>query len=173
MLSVAARTLLEIPADTVLPTALALLYDTHFAGHSYRTRFRSGWDFRPRGRNVEEGFDSCLQHLTAPCWFYLDSEFRVFVEGEAPIQIASNFIFLVEVDAFLESSPATGRSRRGLGQFPSMDAFLAAHGDYIQGWQEAPFADRAFGHYFRGPSSVVGLSRFYSDDYLISAIEYF
>ncbi|QIF02072.1 hypothetical protein [Roseimicrobium sp. ORNL1] len=173
MLSPIARSLLGIPEGEPLPTDLAVLYDTHFAGRSYQTRFREGWTFLPRGHKVEDGYDTCLEHLTAQCWIFMDSEFKVYVEGDAPIQLASSYISLIEADAILVGSVATGTSRRGFGQFPSMEAFLAAHGDYVQGWEEAPFADPAFGRFFLGPRSVIGLSRFYSAEYLISAIEYF
>jgi hypothetical protein len=172
MLSPVARSLLGIPLDRELPTDLPDLYDAYFAGHSYQTRFHSGWDFSPRGRNLVEGYDMCLVHLTAQYHFYMDSEFRVYVDVGTPTQIASSFVSLIEEDAIFVGSAATGSSRRGFGQFPTMDAFLAAHGDYLQGWQEAIFADSAFGRYFLGPRSVIGLGRFYSGEYLISAIEY-
>jgi hypothetical protein len=139
-----------IPEDRTLPTDLADLYDTYFAGRSYQTRFGTGWTFLPRGRKVEEGYDMCLEHRTAQCWFFMDSEFRVYVESDTPVQIASTYISLVEKDAILVGSVATGSSRRGFEQFPSMEAFLAAHGDCVQGWEEAPFADPAFGRYFLG-----------------------
>lgn len=173
MLSSVARTILGIQLDEPLPTNLTALYDTYFADRSYTTRFGGGWNFHARDRKLDESYDCCLDHGTAQCSFFLDSELRVFTEGEAYIQIASSFISLIEADAILVGSIATGASRRGFGKFPSVEAFLAAHGSYIQGWQEAPFADPAFGRYFLGPRSVVGLSRFYSDEYLISAIEYF
>lgn len=127
----------------------------------------------PRGRYVERGFDRCLMHRTAQFNFVMDSEFRVYVEDSGPVQIASSFVSLIEKDAILVSSRAIGKSRRGFGQFVSYDAFFTAHGDYVSSWLEAQFDDKAFGRFFLGPSSVVGLERFYSDEYLICGIEYF
>lgn len=177
MLSSTARSLLGILPGQALPSDLAELYDRYFASNAYRTRFDSGWCFSRRGAYVDGGFDLCLSHLTAQYAFYLDSEFRVYVAAESddsyPIQIASSFISLAEEDAILVSSNATGGSRRGFGQFPSYDAFFAAHGDYVSDWPEAEFADSAFGRFFLGPTSVVGLGRFYSDEYLIGGMEYF
>ena len=173
MLSAPARSLLGIPQDQVLPSDSAALYDAFFAGRSYQTRFHSGWDFLPRGQHIENGLDGCLSHLTAQFYFFLDSEFRVYVECSAPIQIASSFLSLVEKDAILTSSVATGGSRRGLGQFQSYDAFFSAHGGYVSGWREAHFDDKLFGRFLLGPASVIGLGRFYSDEYLINGIEYF
>jgi hypothetical protein len=112
-------------------------------------------------------------HRTAQFDFVLDSEFRVYVECSGPIQIASSFVSLIEKDAILVSSRATGKSRRGFGQFQSYDAFFAAHGDYVSSWPEAQFDDKAFGRFFLGTSSVVGIGRFYSDEYLLGGIEYF
>jgi len=173
MLSTPARSLLSVPSNQALPSDPAALYDAFFAGRSYRTRFSEGWEFLPRGRDVEKGFDRCLRHLTAQFDFFLDTDFQVYVECSDPIQIASSFISLVEEDAILVSSVATGRSRRGFGQFPSYDAFFAAHGDYVSSWPEARFDDKTFGRFLLGPSSVIGLGRFYSDEYLIGGIEYF
>ena len=174
MLSLRARQLVDIPSDSPLPDDLASLYDRFFAGKSYTTRFGEGWTFLPRGRDVDDdGFDCCLDHRTAQCYFFLDAEFRVYTTGEGSIQIASSFISLVEEDAILVSSVATGHSRRGFGQFPNYEAFFAAHGEYVCGWPEAQFNDREFARFFLGPSSVVRLGRFYSDDFLICGIEYF
>lgn len=173
MLTAVARSLLKIPLDKVLPTNLAELYDTWFAGRCYHTRFGSGWTFGARGDSIDDGFDQCLEHLTAQCHFYLDAELRVFVEAENPVQIASSFISLVEKDAILVNSVAVGERRRGFGTFPSMDAFMEAHGDYVKNWPEAPFDDPEFGRFYVGPQSVVGLGRCYSDEFLISGLEYF
>jgi hypothetical protein len=172
MLSIPARSLLGISSNEVLPLDPAALYDAYFAGRAYLTRFGEGWEFLCRGREVRSGFDHCLIHRTAQFDFALDSELRVYVECSRPIQIASNIVSLVEKDGILVSSRATGQCRRGLGQFPSYEAFLATHGDYLSNWPEAEFDDKAFGRFFLGPSSVVGVGRFYSDEYLIGGIEY-
>src|SRR5258708_6576030 len=105
-LSATARSLLVIPPNEELPSDLGDLYDRFFAGRSYRTRFNSGWEFLPRGREILNGRDRCLCHLTAQFDFSFDSAFRVYVECSGPVQIASNFISLVEKDAILSDSVA-------------------------------------------------------------------
>jgi hypothetical protein len=165
MLSVQARLLLGISPDCPLPSDLGVLYDGFFAGRSYETRFGEGWSFFPRGREIEDEFDFCLSHRTAPFNFCLDSDFRVYTFASDGVQIASNFISLVEEDAVLVNSAATGIGRRGYGTFPSYDAFFSIHGEYVAGWPEAPFQDESFGRFLLGPKSVIGLRRHYSDDY--------
>ena len=172
-LSPTARSFLGISPNQVLPADLGDLYDRYFAGRSYRTRFSEGWEFEHRGLEILNGRDRCLFHLIAQFDFSLDSEFRVYVECSGPVQIASSFISLVERDAILCDSVATGKSRRGLGQFKDCEAFFAAHGEYVSGWREADFDDKSFKRLLIGPTSVIGLGRIYSDKFSIVGIEYY
>ena len=175
MLSAGARALLEIPRDADLPTSLDSLYDRWFAGRRYETPFGGGWSFSSRGggtiAHAEEarasGYDICLEHRTAQFWFGLDNCFRVHVECESWVRIASSFVSLVERDALLVASPGRGKRRRGFGCFPNFEEFVSRHSDYLAAFQAVPSPDPEFTRYFRGLESMVIASRFYSDEYEI------
>lgn len=183
MLSPQARKLLQIPKQAQLPTELNQLYDHWIAGRGYETRFGTGWRFMSRSSARDgsmpyqqaayaAGFTICLEHRTAQSWFSLDSDFRVFVECEDWVQIASSFLNLIEEDASLVASNAKGDARRGLGEFPSFEEFWAEHGDYLSSF-EAIGRDQGLGRMFRGPKSVVTISRFHSDEFSLTGIEYY
>ncbi len=172
MLSLEARHLLNIPKHAFLSARLDDLYDDWFAGRSYETRFGGGWTFKRRGIDKAYGYDLCLSHRTAQCEFGLDERFRVFVQCDQWVPIASSFISLVEEDAVLMGSSARGDRRRGFGTFPSFEAFLSLKRDYLSSFQEVS-RDPEFARIFRGTASVIIASRFYSDDYAICGIEYF
>src|SRR3954470_10227370 len=121
MLTAAARRLLKIPKTAVLPETLAELYDGWFAGRNYRTRLGKGWAFNRRGGWQDGPYDICLEQHTAQCWFGLDREFRVYVECDHWVPIASSFAALVKTDALLEGSRARNERMRGFGRFPSHD----------------------------------------------------
>jgi len=174
MLSLSARQLLGIDPHIDLPTDLATLFDEFFVGKRYETRFDSGWSFDQRqgfAQEEIEGFDPCLAHYTAPFNFALDERFSVYIDFNT--KIASSFVSLVEKDAILVASKGTGEKRRGFGTLPSFEAFFEQHGEYISGWLEAPHFDPEFYRMFIGPSSVVSVSRFYSQEYLVCGLEYF
>src|SRR5262245_50341236 len=183
MLTPQARELLKIPQHVQLPDTLNELYDHWIAGRSYETRFGGGWSFRPK-ESIRDGgpqhhleaqaagYFVCLEHRTAQFWFGLDERFRVYVECDKWVPIASSFISLVEEDALLVASKAKGDRRRGFGTFRSYEEFLTRYGDYLSAFQEVG-QDREFARIFRGTESVVLASRFYSDDYAICGIEYF
>jgi hypothetical protein len=181
MLSPTARALLRIPDQIGLPESLAELYDRWFVGRSYETRFSEGWAFGPRGHVdipfvqalLAAGYAPCLEHRTAQFWFALDSSFRVYVQCENWIPIASSFVSLVEQDAVLVDSIGRGEERRGFGCFSSFDEFVSKNSDYLAGFQELPSPDPEFSRFYRGPQSTIGAGRFYSDEYQIGALEYF
>ena len=182
ILSPQARQLLKVPKQAELPTALDELYSSWFAGRSYVTRFGGGWSFDAmsgydgdiqHSQDAQaEGYCICLEHRTAQFWFGLDAAFRVYVQCDEWILIASSFVALVEEDAMLEASNVRGGRRRGFGTFSSFEEFLVRHRDYLSSFQEVSH-DPEFARIFRGDKSVVIASRFYSDDYAICGIEYF
>ena len=173
MLSETARRLLKIPSDADLNLPLDELYDRWFAGRKYETRFGEGWRFEPRGKRSEDGYDLCLQERTAQMYIGMNSQFKVYVEGDAWTPIASNYLMLVETDALLVESKATGEERRGFGTFPNVEAFQAKHGSYLAKFEELPSPDHSFTRYFRGPKSMIIACRSWSDQHEICAIEYF
>lgn len=172
MLTLHARHLLKIPKNADLSAMLGDLYDQWFAGRTYETRFGEGWTFNRRGRDNTDGYDLCLFHRTAQCEFGLDDRFRVYVQCDKWVPIASSFVSLVEKDALLVGSSARGDRRRGFGTFPTYEGFLTLHRDYLSSFQEVSY-DPEFARIFRGAESLVIASRFYSDDYAICGIEYF
>src|SRR6266571_6285175 len=111
MLSSEARHLLKIPKHADLPATLGDLYAHCFAGQSYETRFGEGWTFNRRGTDSTDGYELCLSHRTAQFEFGLDHEFRVYVQCDKWVPIASSFISLVEEDALLVASSASGVRR--------------------------------------------------------------
>ena len=173
MLSEAARRLLKIPSEADLNLPLDELYDRWFAGRTYETRFGYGWSFEPRGKRVDGDHDLCLQHRTGQMCIGMDSQFKVYAEGDAWTPIASNYLMLVETDALLVESKATGEERRGLGKFPTVESFQAKYGSYLAKFEELPSPDHSFTRYFQGPQSMIITCRSWSDQHEICAIEYF
>jgi hypothetical protein len=172
MLTSEARHLLKISKHADLPASLGDLYDHWFAGRTYETRFRKGWTFDRRGLDRPDGYDHCLSHRTAQFEFGLDDGFRVYVQCDRWVRIASSFVSLLEQDALLVASNARGGRRRGFGTFPTYEKFLVLHRDYLSSFEEVS-CDPEFARIFRGPESVIIASRFYSDEYAICGIEYF
>jgi hypothetical protein len=172
MLTSEGRHLLKIPKHADLQVGLGDLYDQWLAGRTYETRFGGGWTFHRRRSGSADGCDACLSHRTAQCEFGLDDRFRVYVQCEKWVRIASSFLSLLEEDALLTASNARGDRRRGFGTFPTYEKFLVLHRDYLSSFQEVSY-DPEFARIFRGPGSVIIASRFYSDEYAICGIEYF
>lgn len=183
MLSKQVRQLLGIPAQASLPDTPDALYEDWFAGRSYETRFGEGWSFASRASVSEsgmphhlaallDGYLVCLEHRTAQSWFAMDEEYRVYVECEGWVQIASTLLRLVEVDGLLVESNAKGDRRRGLGQFSSFEDFERSQREYLSRFQEVSL-NPEFARVFRGSESVIVASRFHSDAYAICGIEYF
>ena len=169
MLSAKARQMLKIPQDAVLPESMDELYDNWFAGRGYQTRF-DRWVFKPRTK-VDDGiYVYCLEQYTAQCDFGLDMNFRVCVQCENWIRIASSFVALVETDAVLEQSPAR-KIVRGLGQFPSQEEFMARHAGHLEGFQDIS-ADPLFCRILQGPKSLAVSRRFYTNELAFTAVEY-
>ena len=173
MLSAGARGLLKIPDEVVLPSSLGELYDRWFYGNDYETRFGEGWIFDKRGRRFQDGYDVCISHRTAQFAFGLDREFRLHVLCDGWVQIASSFLSIVENDAVMVASKARGGKRRGFGTFPGFEEFVSRQRDYLSEFQEIASPDPEFKRIFIGPKTVVTAERFYTDQYLIGAIEYF
>lgn len=173
MLSKTARFLLKIPINANLNLPLDELYDQWFAGRVYETRFGDGWSFKPRGCRYENGYDLCLEHRTGQFCVGMDSLFKVYVEGETWTPIASSYIMLVETDALLVESNALGGERRGFSSFSNVEDFQTKHGGYLGKFEEVLGSDHSFTRFFRGPQSMIVLSRSLSDESEICAIEYF
>jgi len=183
MLNKEVRKLLGIPNQALLPDTLPALYDGWFAGRGYETRFGEGWKFASRASvsksgmphhlaALTEGYVVCLEHQAAQSWFAMDEAFRVYVECEEWVQIASSFLRLVEVDALLVESNAKGDRRNGLGTFPTFEEFEKSLQGYLSTFQEVT-RDFEFTRVYRGAKSVIVASRFHSDEYAICGIEYF
>ena len=170
MLSAKARQMLKIPQDVVLPESMDELYDNWFAGRGYQTRF-DRWTFKPRTELDEGIFVNCLEQYTAQCDFGLDMNFRVCVQCENWIPIASSFVALVETDAVLEQSRARKDTIHPFGKFPSHGEFMARHAGHLQGFQDIS-ADPDFSRILQGPKSLVVSRRFYTDELAFTAFEY-
>jgi hypothetical protein len=182
MLTPQARRLLDIPESAVLPESLDDLYEQWFAGRGYETRFGGGWTFATKHPSSEDalpfevesqaqGYSVCLVHRTAQCWFALDAQHRVYVEGDEWIPIASSFVALVEEDAHLLASNATGEGIRGHGLFRSFEEFLEVHAAYMSAFKEV-WRDEGFARVYHGPRSAIIASRFYTVEYGICVIEH-
>lgn len=173
MISAAARKLLKIPANAKLPEDPAELYDGWFAGRNYKTRFGTGWSFSKSEKNASDLYDLCLEQRAAQFYFGLDSKYSVYVDCGEWIQIATSFVDLVEVDAILVESNATGKKRRGIGSYKSFDDFIAQNSDFLLAFKEITFSDKVYSRLFQGPKSIVIVGRFYTLEYLVHAIELF
>jgi hypothetical protein len=171
MLTIEARRILGIPLNVGLPPSLGELYDHWFAGRSYKTSSGLGWTFNPRREDQRNGYDLCLEQHTAQFWFGLDHAFRVYVQCEAWIPMASSFVSLVEGDAILEVSQAKIKRMRSLGKFPSQDEFAAKHADQLHAFQDIS-PDPEFSRIFQGPESLIVSSRFYSKTPVFNVTEY-
>jgi hypothetical protein len=172
MLTSEARNILRIPKHADLPTNLGELYDQWFAGKNYETRFGTGWTFNRKGIKKRDGYDLCLWHQTAQFDFGVDDKFRVYVQCEHWVPIASSFVSLLEEDALLVASNAIGDKRRGFGTFPNYEEFLSRNKDYLSAFQEVG-GDEEFARFFRGSNSMIIAGRFYSDEYAIGGLEFF
>ncbi len=166
------RFLLPIPQGAVLPETLDELYDQWFEGRSFATRFEPGWTFSRRKVERDGVYDLCLEQHTAQFNFGLDPEFRVFVQCKNWIPIASSFVSLVEQAAFVVASGVRKETLRGLGRFPTHEAFVNQHREYLADFQEVKL-DPEFTRAFKGPKSIVMAARFYSDEPLFTCYEYF
>lgn len=173
MISAAARKLLKIPTSVKLPEEPAELYDRWFAGRKYETRFGDGWSFSRSEKSSSDLYDLCLEHRTAQFYFGLDSKYSVYVDCGEWIQIATSFVDLVEEDAILVESNATGKKRRGIGYYKSFDDFIAQNSDFLLAFKEIPITDKVYSRLFQGPKSIVIVSRFYTVEYKVYAIEFF
>ena len=125
---------------------------------------------RRKKRFSRFAFAECIQHDRAQCYVGLDMNFRVCVECENWIPIASSFVALIETDSVLEQSP-TRKKVRGFGQFPSHDEFITRHAEHLQGFQNIS-ADPKLCRILQGPKSLVVSSRYHTDELAFNAIEY-